>query len=705
MSWLFSWWSSSAPSPSSSATGPGDDETQPQAPPQTELPVDPAKPSSILLQYIAKSIVEAPPASITVILGPHVSQSCGILAGDYHPQPDTGPHTQPPSDLQPQPYAYYTWDTLLRILHSWHGAATATPSTTNSQHQHQHQQPPFSYQPTAVHRFVALLASKNLLHTVITETVDELELTAGVPSEKVLHAHGTLQFACNVCHAPLAREHVLDLLDDRPTADHKYDAHPNLGYPPCDTPRCQGEFRPCVLGDGDIVPMNTLTAIQSAVASASLVLIIGSSLSWYPLCSVIGCTHDDVSRVLIHHSSLKSSDRIYHATEAVQLQPRRMTSALNALQTSFQPNVPMALCCDVHYQDECQAAIIDIADACGWAHVFADDEHVPTPLVSALTHEVLCEVKHTSEEASRIGVFEEEDGEGGDEDEAVVCVQIASSQSEESVSGSQSVSAAAPASSSDSLVSTLTWPLRLPFTMIGYVSSWWSSSDDTHEEVLPIVLSRDQQHEQEQMARKAATQIQSVPRMDPVPDRFHAPPSPVAEEPRTAHYIPPPPPAAAPPVAVQPQRSLQSLACTASPDAAAAASPLAPLHSVNNLASTPARHLRGFSTAAAATITPQTSNHLRHSRSSEHNARIARRRTRQLSRQDENKQCHNRRHSMPVRPKLQCHDDIPITATHAACESVRIKQEVASEMEQRRTEQAQFEAEMEAYRRQYLQSS
>ena len=58
-------------------------------------------------------------------------------------------------------------------------------------------------QPTLSHTFIRLLHDKQRLVRVYTQNVDCLEVTAGVPQEKVIEVHGSFRDAyCSVCSAP-----------------------------------------------------------------------------------------------------------------------------------------------------------------------------------------------------------------------------------------------------------------------------------------------------------------------------------------------------------------------------------------------------------------------------------------------------------------------------------------------------------------------
>ncbi|XP_064417425.1 NAD-dependent protein deacetylase sirtuin-3 isoform X1 [Latimeria chalumnae] len=62
---------------------------------------------------------------------------------------------------------------------------------------------PGNYQPNYIHYFVKMLHEKGLLLKMYTQNIDGLERKAGIPSEKLVEAHGTFSTAsCHSCCKP-----------------------------------------------------------------------------------------------------------------------------------------------------------------------------------------------------------------------------------------------------------------------------------------------------------------------------------------------------------------------------------------------------------------------------------------------------------------------------------------------------------------------
>ena len=124
--------------------------------------------------------------------------------------------------------------------------------------------------PNAGHRAIARLAGRVPALTVVTQNVDDLHERAG--SRDVIHLHGSILTArCFDCGAPC-------VLPDGPLAIPA----DGVPVPPPHCTRCHGVARPDVVWFGEPLPAAALAAAERAVASADLVLSIGTSGLVYP---------------------------------------------------------------------------------------------------------------------------------------------------------------------------------------------------------------------------------------------------------------------------------------------------------------------------------------------------------------------------------------------------------------------------------------
>ncbi len=70
---------------------------------------------------------------------------------------------------------------------------------------------PGQFRPTITHSFLKLLFSHNLLYRCFTQNIDTLEIRAGVPAYKIIHAHGSFASQqCIDCGQPYDSEKMKD---------------------------------------------------------------------------------------------------------------------------------------------------------------------------------------------------------------------------------------------------------------------------------------------------------------------------------------------------------------------------------------------------------------------------------------------------------------------------------------------------------------
>ncbi|KAL7925767.1 DHS-like NAD/FAD-binding domain-containing protein [Trichoderma austrokoningii] len=144
---------------------------------------------------------------------------------------------------------------------------------------------PGKFHPTISHAFIALLAQKELLQMLFTQNIDCLERAAGVPSDKIVEAHGSFATQrCIDCKAPFP--------------DDKMKKHVLQGeVPRCEY--CKGLVKPEITFFGEALPMK-FSQQSHNIVMADLVLIIGTSLTVYPFASLPDMVRQKVPRVLFN---------------------------------------------------------------------------------------------------------------------------------------------------------------------------------------------------------------------------------------------------------------------------------------------------------------------------------------------------------------------------------------------------------------------
>lgn len=124
-------------------------------------------------------------------------------------------------------------------------------------------------EPNAGHRAVAKLHERGLLSHVITQNVDGLHQSSGVPDERVIELHGNSTYAkCLECGTRYS-------LDDMQTVFE------TTGEPPtCEV--CGGLVKSATISFGQSMPEREMRRAQEATEACDLMIAIGSSLVVYP---------------------------------------------------------------------------------------------------------------------------------------------------------------------------------------------------------------------------------------------------------------------------------------------------------------------------------------------------------------------------------------------------------------------------------------
>ncbi|KAJ7213880.1 Sir2 family histone deacetylase Hst2 [Mycena pura] len=148
-----------------------------------------------------------------------------------------------------------------------------------------HELYPGKFRPTITHSFIRLLAKHALLHMCFTQNIDTLERRAGVPSDKIIEAHGS--FAAQRC---------IDCR--RPYDDAKMKAKILAkATPVCGA--CGGLVKPDIVFFGEALPDEFIRAIP-CVAQADLLIIMGTSMTVHPFAGLAERTGPACPRVLVN---------------------------------------------------------------------------------------------------------------------------------------------------------------------------------------------------------------------------------------------------------------------------------------------------------------------------------------------------------------------------------------------------------------------
>ncbi|KAL1982598.1 hypothetical protein VTN96DRAFT_1184 [Rasamsonia emersonii] len=226
---------------------------------------------------VARLINAGKATQIVVLVGAGTSASAGIP--DFR-SPDTGLYAQLEKFHLPYPEA---------PLHISYFRHTPEPfyAVTRALY-------PGKYRPTVAHAFIALLARKRLLHMLVTQNVDDLERRAGVPEDKILAAHGSLDSQrCIDCKSRFPDDLMQKIVQSG-------------GVPRCQDPQCNGIVKPDVVLFGEPLPASFEARAPQAMAQADLVIIMGTSLVVHPVAGLPGLVREGVPRVLVNREKVGS---------------------------------------------------------------------------------------------------------------------------------------------------------------------------------------------------------------------------------------------------------------------------------------------------------------------------------------------------------------------------------------------------------------
>jgi len=147
---------------------------------------------------------------------------------------------------------------------------------------------PGSFDPTPAHYFVRLLHEKGMLLRNFTQNIDTLERRAGVPSQKLVEAHGSFADAsCLRCH----REHSVDYVRE---------AIFNDDIPRCKFGACGGLVKPNIVFFGEGLPKRFWKLRERDMPRADLVIVMGTSLKVQPFCTLVDDVGPKCPRLLIN---------------------------------------------------------------------------------------------------------------------------------------------------------------------------------------------------------------------------------------------------------------------------------------------------------------------------------------------------------------------------------------------------------------------
>ena len=155
-------------------------------------------------------------------------------------------------------------------------------------------------QPNKGHLALLQLEKLGKLHTLLTQNIDGLHHKAGTSPEKIVEIHGTiLDVMCMACGQRAPMERALD----RVRAGEE--------DPPCRS--CGGILKSATISFGQSLVAEDLERADLAARSCDLMFAIGSTLSVYPIATVVPIAKQSGARVVILNGEATEMDGIADA--------------------------------------------------------------------------------------------------------------------------------------------------------------------------------------------------------------------------------------------------------------------------------------------------------------------------------------------------------------------------------------------------------
>jgi NAD-dependent SIR2 family protein deacetylase len=148
---------------------------------------------------------------------------------------------------------------------------------------------PGTYAPTPTHAFLKVMHAQGKLLRCFTQNIDSLETAAGLPADAVVAAHGNFDSA-----------HVVGT--DAPVPVEEVKAAAFGGEPAWRAleGKYGGRVKPSIVFFGENLPHRFFERAAADVPSASLLLVMGTSLAVQPFASLVGHTARGTPRLLVN---------------------------------------------------------------------------------------------------------------------------------------------------------------------------------------------------------------------------------------------------------------------------------------------------------------------------------------------------------------------------------------------------------------------
>ncbi|CAF4042466.1 unnamed protein product [Rotaria magnacalcarata] len=168
--------------------------------------------------------------------------------------------------------------------------------------------------------------------------IDSLERIAGIPTEKIVEAHGTFFTAhCLECRKEYSLEYVREIIfkDEIPYCD-----------------ACKNLIKPDIVFFGESLPTRFSECVESDFPKADFLIIMGTSLAVAPFNGLISRVNKNCPRLLINMEEVGEAILFW-----------------NPFGSSLMFNSPTNRR-DVFHKSSCDGGVVELAKLLGWEHDF-----------------------------------------------------------------------------------------------------------------------------------------------------------------------------------------------------------------------------------------------------------------------------------------------------------------------------------------------
>jgi len=151
---------------------------------------------------------------------------------------------------------------------------------------------PGNYEPTITHRFISMLNEKGLLLRCYSQNIDSLETQAGLPSEKLVAAHGNFDSAS--CIDTGKRVPIEEVREACLSNNDEHEGWEKLKS------KYGGLVKPDIVFFGEALPSRFHRCAAADFSACDLLIVMGTSLVVRPFADLINLPQSDTARVLIN---------------------------------------------------------------------------------------------------------------------------------------------------------------------------------------------------------------------------------------------------------------------------------------------------------------------------------------------------------------------------------------------------------------------